>query len=234
MNHIHDIRDIPLVRIRRLRETGEKFRILGVTDFSPYGDRGGFEYQWQLISSAVLFRDNYSCRVCGLSRLTGIRGDSAWKRMHLDVQVHHIIPRKDAGNSNFRNLITLCEACHRKTFSMGYTGIPVNSVISLEKFNMRIPVIIPQHLESDSPKVIYEVDEMLVFQEDATGILMAAREEGSSASLPVSLMDKGEFSDALRELRKNGDTSYITLPDRFGNAGHIRAFINRDGNIIIS
>lgn len=234
MIHIHDTRDIPLVRIRRLRETEEKYRILGVTDFSPLGDREGLEYQWQLISSAVMFRDNYSCRVCNLSRLTGIHGNKAWKRMHLDVQVHHIIPRKDGGNSNFRNLITLCESCHRKTFSTNYTGIPVRDVIPLEKFNQKIPVIVPQHIEIESPRVISKIDEISVIQDDNKGILQAVREYGSSANLPVTLLNEREFSEILKYIHEKEGASYITLPETFGNTGYIRAFTDRDGKIIIS
>jgi 5-methylcytosine-specific restriction endonuclease McrA len=39
--------------------------------------------------------------------------------------VHHIIPRKDGGAHNLKNLITLCEEHHKETFKNGYAGLEI-------------------------------------------------------------------------------------------------------------
>ena len=42
--------------------------------------------------------DGWECRICG---------------QDYSLEVHHIIPRKNGGNHNADNLITLCNGCHR-------------------------------------------------------------------------------------------------------------------------
>ena len=45
----------------------------------------------------VLRRDNHQCRNCNC---------------HLDVQVHHVLPRSQGGSNLSHNLVTLCGICH--------------------------------------------------------------------------------------------------------------------------
>ncbi|MCP4107452.1 MAG: hypothetical protein GY749_18225 [Desulfobacteraceae bacterium] len=49
---------------------------------------------------ATLMRDGYTCRICG--------------RKHVRLEAHHIIPGNKGGKDTIRNLITLCESCHKK------------------------------------------------------------------------------------------------------------------------
>jgi len=56
----------------------------------------------------IMARDGGKCRCCG-SR----------KRLEL----HHIVPRVDGGESTARNLITLCRACHDDV-ELGLIGWP--------------------------------------------------------------------------------------------------------------
>jgi hypothetical protein len=44
-------------------------------------------------------RDNNKCYLCGTDK---------------NLEVHHITSRKDGGDDDFYNLITLCRNCHRK------------------------------------------------------------------------------------------------------------------------
>lgn len=48
---------------------------------------------------AVLNRDNYTCQCCG--------------KKHVRLEVHHIIFRSMGGTDDEKNLITLCEKCHK-------------------------------------------------------------------------------------------------------------------------
>lgn len=62
-----------------------------------YGEQFGF---WN-VREYVLFRDNYSCRIC-----FGKSGDKI-------LNVHHIESRKTGGDAP-NNLITLCSTCHNQ------------------------------------------------------------------------------------------------------------------------
>lgn len=55
---------------------------------------------------AILERDDYTCRDCGLRGENGYRLDC--------VQVHHIVRRADGGANEPENLVTLCGVCHKK------------------------------------------------------------------------------------------------------------------------
>ena len=56
-----------------------------------YGDN------WKELRKNVLERDNNTCRKCGKSP---------------SKQVHHIIPLREGGKNEVKNLITLCKRCH--------------------------------------------------------------------------------------------------------------------------
>jgi len=55
---------------------------------------------WQATRQAVLVRDEFTCRECGV----------AFPPRDLDV--HHLVPRKQGGPDDPGNLITLCDGCH--------------------------------------------------------------------------------------------------------------------------
>ncbi len=55
---------------------------------------------WRSTRQAVLARDEFTCRECG----------EAFPPSELDV--HHLVPRKQGGTDDPGNLITLCDGCH--------------------------------------------------------------------------------------------------------------------------
>ncbi len=57
--------------------------------------------EWRILRRQCLEKDNYSCYRCGKHSKSG-KG----------LSTHHLIPRKDGGLDELRNLITLCEKCH--------------------------------------------------------------------------------------------------------------------------
>lgn len=64
-----------------------------------WGYQKGFNYGYSSRREAVLNRDNYTCQCCG--------------KKHVRLEVHHIIFRCMGGTDDERNLITLCEKCHK-------------------------------------------------------------------------------------------------------------------------
>ena len=64
-----------------------------------WGYQEGFNYGYSSRREAVLHRDNYTCQCCG--------------KKHVRLEVHHIIFRSLGGTDDERNLITLCEKCHK-------------------------------------------------------------------------------------------------------------------------
>lgn len=64
-----------------------------------WGYQQGFNYEYSSRREAVLNRDNYTCQCCG--------------KKHVRLEVHHIIFRSMGGTDDERNLITLCEKCHK-------------------------------------------------------------------------------------------------------------------------
>ena len=64
-----------------------------------WGYQKGFDYEYSSRREAVLHRDNYTCQCCG--------------KKHVRLEVHHIIFRSMGGIDDERNLITLCEKCHK-------------------------------------------------------------------------------------------------------------------------
>lgn len=59
----------------------------------------GVNYGFQNTRHAVLARDNYTCQCCG--------------KKNCRLEVHHIKFRSDDGSDDLKNLITLCEDCHK-------------------------------------------------------------------------------------------------------------------------
>lgn len=64
-----------------------------------WGYQEGFDYGYSSRREAVLHRDNYTCQCCG--------------KKHVRLEVHHIIFRSLGGTDDEKNLITLCEKCHK-------------------------------------------------------------------------------------------------------------------------
>ena len=64
-----------------------------------WGYQKGFDYGYSSRREAVLHRDNYTCQCCG--------------KKHVRLEVHHIIFRNLGGTDDEKNLITLCEKCHK-------------------------------------------------------------------------------------------------------------------------
>jgi len=60
----------------------------------------GFNYEFSSRREAVLYRDKYTCQICG--------------KKHTRLEVHHIVYKSQGGTDDENNLITLCEDCHSK------------------------------------------------------------------------------------------------------------------------
>lgn len=92
---------------KALIEALEKGRWLenGTSEVLPDSDFFG-TYWWQVVRDAVLYRDNYTCTICGKTRDEGAK-----------LHVHHILYRCKGGSDNPLNLRTVCEDCHKKIHS---------------------------------------------------------------------------------------------------------------------
>jgi 5-methylcytosine-specific restriction endonuclease McrA len=86
-------------------------------DYLFEGTREKGTTSWRTARLLTLHRDEGKCRVCG----------SHWESGN-KVEVHHIIPQKDGGTHNLKNLITLCERHHKETFKNGYSGLNLTDV----------------------------------------------------------------------------------------------------------
>lgn len=53
---------------------------------------------WEIIRKAILRRDGYRCKLCLSANTT--------------LQVHHLIPVEQGGETIPTNLLTLCDLCH--------------------------------------------------------------------------------------------------------------------------
>lgn len=136
-------KDIPKLPPDRIKSVSANFGVAEVLDFDPKGDLTGRSIPWPNISRAVLARDNYQCRICGKSSLTLVDQSSEFRKIHFELEVHHIVPRKDGGKDTFRNLISLCEDCHHKTYSNGYGGIPDTKNFDLFSFEKKFYFAVP-------------------------------------------------------------------------------------------
>ena len=72
----------------------------------PQGEdyQKGEMYGHYNVRQYVLWRDNYTCQCCGAH---------AAKKKEVRLHVHHLESRKTGGDAP-RNLITLCDSCHKK------------------------------------------------------------------------------------------------------------------------
>lgn len=141
-------KDIPKLPASRVTSVSRNFNLEKVDDFNPKGDRKSRSIPWNTISKAVMARDNYQCRVCGKSSFSPVDSSSDFDKIHFELEVHHIVPRKDGGRDSFANLITLCESCHHKTFSKGYSGVPVSRERDLFSFEKKLFFALPPEAEN--------------------------------------------------------------------------------------
>jgi hypothetical protein len=108
----------------RLEKLKRKYSHYGeIYDYNKDGSTEESRIPWNIAKLVVLERDGYRCRICGESPIVSERIDSV-DRLRVEVEVHHIIPRIAGGSDSTRNLITLCKACHIKTFKNDYSGLP--------------------------------------------------------------------------------------------------------------
>jgi len=91
--------------------------LINPPDFEPEGSKEKGTTSWRTANILTLIRDDCHCRVCG-------------EHYHREnpVEVHHIIPQKDGGTHNLKNLITLCEKHHKETFKNDYAGLKLLDV----------------------------------------------------------------------------------------------------------
>jgi 5-methylcytosine-specific restriction endonuclease McrA len=194
-------KNIPRVSLETLEKVSDAFSLAAVDDFDPKGERDQKGIPWYRISRAVLMRDSYSCRICGKSDFSSLSGKSPHDSVHLSVQVHHIIPRKDKGANTFRNLITLCEECHRKTFSEGYSGLPLdlqmNLEWALEEINMCVPIELARNLGTEYEKVFISDFTRTRLEDNA---VTAQRLIGQSMQCALISLQRSKYNQIVNSL----------------------------------
>jgi len=79
-------------------------------DFNLEGSREAEKRRWLWMQRLCKIRDNYRCRIGGKAE---------------GIEVHHIIPKKNGGTDNLKNLITLCEVHHKETYKNDYAGLRI-------------------------------------------------------------------------------------------------------------
>ena len=228
-NYFKDIPVLDPVVIRKVRET---YGIQSVEDFSPEGDRRSKPIPWKKISASVMMRDGYSCRVCGKSDLELVNSSTKYNKLHLGLEVHHIIPRKDGGSDSFSNLITLCEECHRKTFSNGYSGIPADPEdVSLYRYEKDINLALMPEMAEQGMRI--RNGTLKNYQRSESGFIVPY--EGSGIQVfytPLSL------SDYRNIILQNHDShlihDYVTMNIRSnGEKTRVRVLKDTEGHYLI-
>ena len=230
-------KNIPHITPGTVRIVSDKFRIANVSDFDPEGDSSGKSIPWVTISKAVLLRDNYTCRICEKSSFTTVGSATEFEQIHLDVQVHHIVPRKDGGKDTFKNLITLCESCHHKTFKGGYSGIPVEKQLNLFSFDQDIIVCLPSGFVTslDHEKVNGFIPDYTVVQNQMREKWEMAYLQGSKLQVNAVSIKKSVYHDLLDELSLVKEIhDFITMYGSInGKKEKIRVFITDNGEPVL-
>ena len=225
--------EIPRRKISDRLRTARAFGFEVVDDFDPLGDTETANSPWALISKAVLNRDSYSCRVCGKSNFTDVEGPSMARRVRLDVEVHHIVPRKQDGVDSFRNLITLCSECHKRTFKNRYRGLPRRESM-LTSYGTRLLVGIPR---AESTKTYQQrlcsIEELARTFDPSTGRYSVVEMEGGLMEVSAAEVEFAEFDTFTAIFEKEfGATSYVTFRCKCPGHTVIRLFADREHNII--
>jgi|YelNatPaOPRAMG01_1025707.scaffolds.fasta_scaffold00402_34 hypothetical protein len=226
--------EIPRLTVSELHAAERVAGLEHVYDFLPGGDSGKSLLPWAKMSRAVLARDSYSCRICGKSSLKSFTSSASMRNVHLDVQVHHIIPRKDSGSDSFMNLITLCESCHHKTFKNGYAGLPPVER-SLEDFSTRMNFGVPEEyaVKSDKSTKSRLIDYARSYVQES-GAYEIIEVEGSSLEVSSVAIEMNEISEFARYFEKvYGAKSYISVKARGTRSGLLRIFIGSDGKPVL-
>ncbi len=229
-------KDIPKLSEIRMIEVSQMFGVNSVEDFSPNGDREGRSMSWPTISRAVLLRDGYRCRICGKGNLTPVDNVSEYDRVHFDLEVHHIIPRKDGGSDTFRNLITLCSSCHHSTFSNSYSGVPVREQPDLFSFERKVILIFPPDFSSypGTAKVhgILRDYRRVYDQENLMYVMLPYR--GGRQAVTGSRMTIEEYRKAVSDISSSMDISdYITMVVQIaGKDEKCRFLLDRSGRML--
>ena len=65
-----------------------------------------YSVNWDIIRKKVYARDNFRCVLCG-------------KKTKLSC--HHIVPVRISHDNSMSNLVSVCESCHKKLESIGFT-----------------------------------------------------------------------------------------------------------------
>ena len=97
-----------------------------------------FDYpqNWNEIRREVYKKDNWTCQKCGAK--------------NTKLYAHHLIPLFEGGSNELKNLVTLCEECHKDMhFHMRYGKIigTLTSTLTIIYFLLRFIHLIPQRLE---------------------------------------------------------------------------------------
>lgn len=230
-------KDIPKLPPERVRSVSSNFGLAEVADFDPGGDLKGRSIPWPSISKAVLARDNYECRICGKSSLTQVDQSTDFRKIHFELEVHHIIPRKDGGKDTFRNLISLCEDCHHSTFSNGYGGIPSSGNYDLFSFDKKFYFSLPPDssltMENRAVTAVLEgYDRAFDQYENRYRVLQL---ENARMNVKVIGVDVEEYRKIVSQLIVNYDVAdYVTLSARVsGNRTGIRTLVDSTGDPIL-
>ena len=229
-------KDIPKLSEIRMQDVSQMFGLNNVEDFSPDGDRGQKNVPWPTISRAVLLRDDYRCRICGRGSLTAVDKSSTYDKVHFDLEVHHIVPRKDGGSDSFRNLITLCSSCHHSTFSNSYSGVPVRNKFDLFSFERSVTLIFPPDFSPRSSRpVIHGIlkDYRRVYdQENLTYVLIPYR--GGHQPVTGARMTLEEYRKIVSEMSTIMEISdYITMMVQIaGSSEKCRFLLDGAGKIL--
>ena len=230
-------KNIPRLPESSLDVVSNKFQLSEVYDFDPNGDSTGKSVPWGTISKAVLFRDNYSCRICERSSLSNVQSEGRYDKLHLNVQVHHIIPRKDGGKDTFSNLITLCEECHRKTFSNGYAGLPVDGQSTIYNFDYRIKLCV-QPSWFVGVKVELFRGELKNYRrvfDQEENVYRIVPSNGNSLKLAIADLTRTEYREIIAELTGEFSINDYTTMKVYSEKGrqNARILLNDRGEYLI-
>lgn len=103
--------------------------LINPPDFNLNGTKEKGTTSWRTANILTLIRDDCHCRVCG---------EHSYREN--PIEVHHIIPQKDGGTHNLKNLITLCEKHHKETFKNGYAGLKIINVLVQQGIQRRLEI----------------------------------------------------------------------------------------------
>ncbi len=201
-NPLKNVARVPLSSLKKAEKiTG----LAPVKDFDPRGKAAMDDERisWVRISEAVLIRDDYKCRVCSKSDIVSM--DSSNSKVHMSVEVHHILPRSRKGGDVFENLITLCVNCHHLTFGNDYSGIPLKNSMNLDNFPFIRNIALPS---------------TFTFQDKRTGKIVFlkdyARKEGIDESCSITESQGSEIEASLFEVSDSDYTKLVRyLEDEF-------------------